>query len=55
MAQALDLKAFILRARVLKLYRHALRTARRAPNSRGWWRLSNDFDSDFFYLLGSFD
>ncbi|PKU65683.1 hypothetical protein MA16_Dca009720 [Dendrobium catenatum] len=36
MAQALDLKAFIVRARVLKLYRHALRIARRAPpHSRG--------------------
>lgn len=31
MSQALDLKAFIVRARVLKLYRQALRTARRAP------------------------
>ncbi|KAK9740071.1 hypothetical protein RND81_03G009200 [Saponaria officinalis] len=27
----MDLQDFILRARVLKLYRHALRTARRAP------------------------
>ncbi|XP_010266906.1 PREDICTED: uncharacterized protein LOC104604308 [Nelumbo nucifera] len=31
MAASLDLQAFILRARVLKFYRHALRTARRAP------------------------
>ncbi|KAG0450511.1 hypothetical protein HPP92_026879 [Vanilla planifolia] len=36
MAQAMDLRAFITRARVLKLYRHALRTAYRAPpHSRG--------------------
>nr|CAD1844735.1 unnamed protein product [Ananas comosus var. bracteatus] len=31
MAHYMDLQAFILRARVLKLYRQALRTARRAP------------------------
>ncbi|XP_020276095.1 uncharacterized protein LOC109850492 isoform X2 [Asparagus officinalis] len=31
MAPSLDLQAFIARARVLKLYRQALRTARRAP------------------------
>ncbi|KAF5943109.1 hypothetical protein HYC85_020751, partial [Camellia sinensis] len=31
MALSLDLQDFILRARVLKLYRLALRTARRAP------------------------
>ncbi|KAK8944509.1 hypothetical protein KSP39_PZI008393 [Platanthera zijinensis] len=31
MGRPLDLKAFIVRARVLKLYRQALRTARRAP------------------------
>ncbi|XP_010918147.1 uncharacterized protein [Elaeis guineensis] len=31
MAHFLDLQAFIVRARVLKLYRQALRTARRAP------------------------
>ena len=31
MALALDLQEFILRARVLKLYRQALRTAQRAP------------------------
>ncbi|KAF7817671.1 LYR motif-containing protein 2-like [Senna tora] len=29
----MDLQDFILRARVLKLYRQALRTARRAPTS----------------------
>ncbi|XP_074263889.1 uncharacterized protein LOC141611414 isoform X2 [Silene latifolia] len=29
----MDLQDFILRARVLKLYRHALRTARRAPGT----------------------
>ncbi|PKU65682.1 uncharacterized protein LOC110106081 [Dendrobium catenatum] len=41
MAQALDLKAFIVRARVLKLYRHALRIARRAPpHSRDDLRLT---------------
>ncbi|KAK8945944.1 hypothetical protein KSP40_PGU022572 [Platanthera guangdongensis] len=33
MGRPLDLKAFIVRARVLKLYRQALRTARRAPPS----------------------
>ncbi|XP_072988400.1 uncharacterized protein [Typha latifolia] len=33
MAQYMDLQAFILRARVLKLYRQALRTARRAPTN----------------------
>ncbi|XP_021737085.1 uncharacterized protein LOC110703613 isoform X2 [Chenopodium quinoa] len=32
MGVTLDLQAFILRARVLKLYREALRTARRAPS-----------------------
>ncbi|XP_028056409.1 uncharacterized protein LOC114260466 [Camellia sinensis] len=32
MALSLDLQDFILRARVLKLYRLALRTARRAPD-----------------------
>ncbi|KMS95353.1 hypothetical protein BVRB_009000 [Beta vulgaris subsp. vulgaris] len=32
MAIPLDLQSFILRARVLKLYRQALRTASRAPN-----------------------
>ncbi|KAG9443217.1 hypothetical protein H6P81_019071 [Aristolochia fimbriata] len=32
----MDLRAFIVRARVLKLYRQALRTARRAPvHARG--------------------
>ncbi|XP_059636898.1 uncharacterized protein LOC132279000 [Cornus florida] len=31
MVLPLDLQEFILRARVLKLYRQALRTARRAP------------------------
>ncbi|XP_072957333.1 uncharacterized protein [Typha angustifolia] len=41
MAQYMDLQAFILRARVLKLYRQALRTARRAPtNARGELRQS---------------
>lgn len=31
-----DLQDFIIRARVLKLYRHALRTANRAPaHARG--------------------
>ncbi|XP_020574237.1 uncharacterized protein LOC110020465 [Phalaenopsis equestris] len=41
MFQALDLKAFIVRARVLKLYRRALRTARRAPpHSRDDLRLT---------------
>ncbi|KAF8377769.1 hypothetical protein HHK36_031154 [Tetracentron sinense] len=32
MVLSLDLQAFILRARVLKLYRQALRTAQRAPS-----------------------
>ncbi|XP_077220379.1 LYR family of Fe/S cluster biogenesis protein isoform X2 [Tasmannia lanceolata] len=32
MVLSLDLQAFIVRARVLKLYRQALRTARRAPS-----------------------
>ncbi|XP_021909486.1 uncharacterized protein LOC110823419 [Carica papaya] len=32
MALSFDLQDFILRARVLKLYRQALRTARRAPD-----------------------
>ncbi|XVE69671.1 hypothetical protein DITRI_Ditri10aG0009700 [Diplodiscus trichospermus] len=31
MVLSLDLQDFLLRARVLKLYRQALRTARRAP------------------------
>ncbi|KAG7037930.1 hypothetical protein SDJN02_01562, partial [Cucurbita argyrosperma subsp. argyrosperma] len=31
MVLSLDLQEFILRARVLKLYRHALRTAQKAP------------------------
>lgn len=31
MVLSLDLQEFILRARVLKLYRQALRTARKAP------------------------
>ncbi|KAJ0085350.1 hypothetical protein Patl1_09478 [Pistacia atlantica] len=31
MVLSFDLKDFIIRARVLKLYRQALRTARRAP------------------------
>lgn len=31
MAQFMDLRAFILRARVLKFYRQALRMTRRAP------------------------
>ncbi|CAL9092812.1 unnamed protein product [Musa textilis] len=31
MVRYLDLQSFIVRARVLKLYRQALRTARRAP------------------------
>ncbi|KAA8537475.1 hypothetical protein F0562_027083 [Nyssa sinensis] len=31
MALSLDLQDFIIRARVLKLYRQALRTTRRAP------------------------
>ncbi|XP_071703479.1 uncharacterized protein [Rutidosis leptorrhynchoides] len=31
MVASLDLQAFILRARVLKLYRQALRVAKRAP------------------------
>lgn len=36
MVRYLDLQSFIVRARVLKLYRQALRTARRAPtNARG--------------------
>lgn len=36
MVLALDLQDFLLRARVLKLYRHAMRIAGRAPqNSRG--------------------
>nr|GLL38215.1 uncharacterized protein LOC103321195 [Ipomoea trifida]GMD41300.1 putative complex 1 LYR protein [Ipomoea batatas]GMD44360.1 putative complex 1 LYR protein [Ipomoea batatas]GMD47760.1 putative complex 1 LYR protein [Ipomoea batatas]GMD49026.1 putative complex 1 LYR protein [Ipomoea batatas] len=36
MAPPLDLQDFLLRARVLKLYRHALRIARRAPtDTRG--------------------
>jgi len=36
MAPSLDLQAFIVRARVLKLYRQALRTARKAPaHTRG--------------------
>lgn len=37
MGIAFDLQDFILRARVLKLYRQALRTAKRAPShSRGF-------------------
>ncbi|KAK3231908.1 hypothetical protein Dsin_003789 [Dipteronia sinensis] len=32
MVLSFDLQGFILRARVLKLYRQALRTARRAPH-----------------------
>lgn len=36
MALSFDLQDFILRARVLKLYRQALRTAKRAPeHARG--------------------
>lgn len=36
MAQFMDLRAFILRARVLKFYRQALRMTRRAPeHARG--------------------
>jgi hypothetical protein len=36
MARFMDLRAFILRARVLKLYRQALRVTRRAPeHTRG--------------------
>ncbi|XP_048444390.1 uncharacterized protein LOC125479271 isoform X2 [Pyrus x bretschneideri] len=36
MAKALDLQDFLLRGRVLKLYRQALRITRRAPvDSRG--------------------
>lgn len=36
MVLALDLQEFILRARVLKLYRQALRTTRKAPvHARG--------------------
>jgi hypothetical protein len=36
MAQFMDLRAFILRARVLKFYRQALRMTRRAPeHTRG--------------------
>lgn len=36
MAHFMDLRAFILRARVLKLYRQALRMTRRAPvHARG--------------------
>ncbi|THU65701.1 hypothetical protein C4D60_Mb05t06420 [Musa balbisiana] len=33
MVRYLDLQSFIVRARVLKLYRQALRTARRAPTN----------------------
>ncbi|RWV89241.1 hypothetical protein BHE74_00033754, partial [Ensete ventricosum] len=36
MVRYLDLQSFVVRARVLKLYRQALRTARRAPtHARG--------------------
>lgn len=36
MVHSFDFKDFIIRARVLKLYRQALRTARRAPpHARG--------------------
>ncbi|KAG2283834.1 hypothetical protein Bca52824_055054 [Brassica carinata] len=40
MVNALDLQSFILRARVLKLYRQALKIAHRAPpQARGLERI----------------
>jgi len=46
MAPPLDLQDFLLRARVLKLYRHALRIARRAPtDTRGHSFSSNHIRS----------
>lgn len=43
MALALDLQDFLLRARVLKLYRQALRITRRAPvDARGQFLLASN-------------
>ena len=51
MALPLDLQDFIVRAQVLKLYRQALRTARRAPgHARGNLRFRRTFNKQLLIL-----